>query len=98
MVYHYGKVHPGDVGFRKELDFQSLYSDITGYPDAKLKVMQEKLGKDYCDYIYIFDKWIKEGKVRKFEGTHPAVMRDRIEKFKNNGWEQFNSEISGRHL
>jgi len=92
MVYHYGKVHEGAVGFKKEINFQNLFKDI-GFPDPKMKEMQEKFGKDYCDYVYLFESSIKEGKVRKFEGTHPEVMKKRISQFKDGGWEQFISRM-----
>jgi hypothetical protein len=92
MVYHYGKVHEGTVGFKKEINFQNLFKDI-GFPDPKMKEMQEKFGKDYCDYVYLFESSIKEGKVRKFEGTHPEVMKKRISQFKDGGWEQFISRM-----
>ena len=92
MVHHYGKVHEGTVGFKKEINFQNLFKDI-GFPDPKMKEMQEKFGKDYCDYVYLFESSIKEGKVRKFEGTHPEVMKKRISQFKDGGWEQFISRM-----
>lgn len=91
-VYHYGKVHEGEVGWQKEWDFQQLYTSI-GFPDPKMKQMQEKLGKNFCDYVYLFESCIKEGKVRKFDGTHPVVMQDRISRFKSGGWEQFQSRM-----
>ena len=55
--------------------------------------MEEKYGKQFCDYVYLFQQDIRDGKVRKFEGTHPSVMKGRIQKFKEEGWEQFNSKL-----
>ncbi len=92
MVFHYGKVHAGRQGWKKEWDFQQLFVDI-GFPDKKMMEMKEKLGEEYCDYLYLFQQDIKDGKVRKFEGTHPKVMEKRIKEFKEGGWEQFNSKI-----
>ena len=91
-IFHYGKIHSGDIGFKKEIDFQNLYKDI-GFPDPKMKIMQEKLGKDFCDYVFLFEQDIKDGKVRKFSGAHPLIMKNRIEKFKQEGYEQFVSAI-----
>lgn len=91
-VFHYGKVHEGRVGFKKEVDFQSLYKELN-FPDPKLEEMRKKFGEDYCDYIYLFENVIKEGKIWKFQGTHPLVMKDRIKRFKGGGWEQFKSRF-----
>jgi len=91
-VFHYGKVHEGKVGFRKEVDFQELFRSI-GFPDPKMKIMQEFLGEDFCDYLFLFENSIKEGKVRKFDGNHPKVMEKRIKEFKDKGYEQFISRI-----
>jgi len=91
-VYHYGKVHNGKTGWKKEWDFQQLF--ITeGFPDPKMQQMKEKFGEEFCDYVYLFQQDIKDGKTWKFEGTHPEVMKDRIQKFKDEGWEQFNSKL-----
>ena len=92
QVFHYGKVHEGKAGWQKEWDFQQLFKDI-GFPDPKMMEMKEKLGEEYCDYVYLFESSIKEGKVRRFHGSHPAVMRDRIAKFQAGGWEQFVSKM-----
>jgi len=92
MVYHYGKVHSSEKGFLKEWDFQQLYVDL-GFPDPKMREMSEKLGGDYCDYLYLFESNIREGRVKDFVGTHPAVMHQRIQKFKDSGWEQFDSKM-----
>jgi hypothetical protein len=91
-VFHYGKVHSGGVGWQKEWDFQQLFKDI-GFPDPKMMEMKEKFGEEFCDYVYLFESSIREGKVRKFEGTHPKVMENRIKLFKDNGWEQFVSRM-----
>jgi len=90
QVFHYGKVHSYETGFKKESDFQELFRDI-GFPDPKMKEMKTSLQADKCDYLYLFKEDIKNGKVRKFTGTHPKVMQERIKKFKDNGWEQFQS-------
>lgn len=91
-VFHYGKVHSGKTGWTKEWDFQQLFTDI-GFPDPKMKEMEEKFGEKYCDYVYLFESSIREGKVRKFTGTHPLVMSRRIAEFKEGGWEQFVSRM-----
>jgi glycosyltransferase involved in cell wall biosynthesis len=91
-VYHYGKVKEGHIGFQKEIDFQNLYTEI-GFPDPKMAIMKDKLGEEFCDYLFLFEKAIKEGKISKFERTHPKVMKDRIKKFEDEGWEQFLSKI-----
>jgi hypothetical protein len=91
-VYHYGKVHSGEKGWKKEWDFQQLFKDI-GFPDPKMLEMKEKLGKEYCDYLFLFEKDIIENKIKKFTGTHPKVMHKRIKEFKDNNYEQFVSKI-----
>jgi hypothetical protein len=91
-VFHYGKVHNGGTGYQKEVDFQDLFKDL-GFPDPRMKEMLDKLGKPYCDYIYLFQQDIADGKVRKFTGEHPKVMAERIKAFKGAGWEQFESLI-----
>jgi glycosyltransferase involved in cell wall biosynthesis len=92
QVFHYGKVHEGHTGFEKEWDFQALFKDI-GFPDPKMLEMKEKLGESYCDYLYLFKEQIAKGTVRRFTGTHPAVMKDRIARFKEGGWEQVQSRM-----
>jgi len=92
QVFHYGKVHEGRVGWQKEWDFQQLFTDI-GFPDPKMKEMEKQFGEQYCDYVYLFESSIKEGKVRRFEGTHPKIMAERIAQFKDGGWEQFVSKM-----
>ena len=91
-VFHYGKVHSYEKGFKKEISFQNLYKDI-GFPDPKMKIMQETLGKDMCDYLFLFEESIKKGETKEFKGIHPKVMEKRIQEFKDNGWEQFTSKV-----
>ena len=91
-VMHYGKVHAGKDAWKKEWDFQQLFTDI-GFPDPKMLEMKEKFGEQFCDYLFLFEEAVKRGEFRKFEGTHPAVMHDRIAKAKLEGWEQFSSRI-----
>ena len=85
-IFHYGKVKEGRVGLQKEKDFQQLYTDL-GFPDPRVKECEEALGE--LDYYYLFQSAIERGEVRKFTGTHPAIMRERIARFKAEGWEQF---------
>jgi hypothetical protein len=91
-VFHYGKVKEGSTGWQKEWDFQNLFKDL-GFPDPKMKEMEERYGKQFCDYVYLFQQDIKDGKVRPFTGTHPKFMEQRIKRFKDDGWEQFNSQL-----
>ncbi len=91
-VYHYGKVHNGKIGWKKEWDFQQLFK-TEGFPDPKMQQMKEKFGEEFCDYIYLFQQDIKDGKTWHFEGTHPEVMYNRIKRFKEEGWEQFSSKL-----
>lgn len=83
MVYHYGKVHEPAVAMLKETDFQNMYTDL-GFPDPKLKEMGENV-----DYYYLFQDAFDKGLFSLFNGTHPKVMDQRIEKAKEEGWEQF---------
>jgi len=92
-VFHYGKVHEGGVGFRKEVDFQALYTDI-GFPDPKLALMKEKFSEEFCDYIFLFEDAIRKKEIWIFDGTHPSTMRERIKLFKDSGWDQFISRMS----
>ena len=85
-IFHYGKVHETKVGLRKEQDFQAMYTDI-GFPDPKLKIMEEAIGG--VDYHYLFERAVREGEVRHFTGTHPEIMAKRIAEAKEAGWEQF---------
>jgi hypothetical protein len=92
QIYHYGKVHEGKIGFQKEVDFQNLFKEL-GFPDPKMAEMKEKFGEGFCDYVYLFENNIKNKQVWKFEGQHPAIMNDRIARFKDGGWEQFESKM-----
>jgi len=92
QVFHYGKVKDAEKGWQKEHDFMELYRDI-GFPDPKVAEMEAKLGKKFCDYIYLFEDHVKNGTIKKFTGVHPFVMKDRIAAFKAGGYEQFVSEM-----
>lgn len=91
-LFHYGKVHSGEAGWQKEWDFQNLFTEL-GFPDPKMKEMEEKFGKQFCDYLYLFEDTIKKGEVYQFFGEHPAVMKERIKKFNDEGHAQFQSKI-----
>lgn len=91
-VYHYGKVHEGKKGFKKEVDFQNLFRDI-GFPDPRMEEMKNILGEEFCDYLYLFEDHVKKGNVKKFEGTHPSVMHNRIKQFQDNGYDQLVSRV-----
>jgi len=91
-VFHYGKMKSPEKGFQKEISFQDLFTDL-GFPDPKMKQMQDTLGKDYCDYIYLFKDHILNKTIKKFENTHPKAMEDYLLQFKNNGYEQLSSEV-----
>ena len=92
QVFHYGKVKDPVKGWQKEWDFQQLYKDI-GFPDPKMKEMEETLGSQKVDYVYLFEDHVRNGNIRKFEGTHPIVMSKRISEFKSGGFEQFVSMV-----
>ena len=92
QVFHYGKVKDPEKGWKKEWEFQQLYKDI-GFPDPKMMEMVEKLGKQTCDYVFLFEDHVKKGTIRKFEGKHPTVMQERIQAFKAGGYEQFVSMV-----
>lgn len=91
-VFHYGKVKDPERGWQKEWEFQQLYKDI-GFPDPKMMQMVEKTGKQTCDYVFLFEDHVKNGTIKKFTGTHPFVMKDRIVAFKAGGFEQFVSMV-----
>jgi hypothetical protein len=91
-VFHYGKVKDPVKGWQKEWDFQQLYVDI-GFPDPKMQEMLQVLGHPEVDYVYLFADHVKNGTIKKFEGTHPAVMHARITAFKDGGFEQFVSRV-----
>ena len=87
-IFHYGKVHEAKKALEKEQAFQAMYEGAgLGFPDPKLKQMQEAIGG--VDYFYLCQAAIEAGEVREFTGTHPAIMRARIEKAKQEGWEQW---------
>jgi len=100
-VFHYGKVKDGKTGWAKEWNFTNLYKDL-GFPDPKMMEMKEKFGEEYCDYIYVFEGAIRRGEVRRFTGTHPKVMEERISNFKMGGYEQLisrsNDELDLKRL
>jgi hypothetical protein len=94
-VYHYGKMKDPGKAWAKEWDFQNLFKDI-GFPDPKMQEMKSKIGSEYCDYLFLFQEALKEGKMTIFQGTHPKVMQDRIKLFMNSGWEQLRSKVDER--
>jgi hypothetical protein len=91
-IFHYGKMKEPTKAWAKEWDFQNLFKDI-GFPDPHMLEMKDKLGKEYCDYPFLFEETIKKGVISRFNGTHPAVMQERIKEFKDMGWEQFQSKV-----
>ena len=91
-VFHYGKMKDPYKGFKKEVDFQNLFTDI-GFPDPRMLQMQKELGEDYCDYVYLFESNVVGNKIKKFEGTHPKVMEERLKNFRDGGYEQFVSKM-----
>lgn len=91
-VFHYGKMKDPLKGFQKEVSFQNLFVDI-GFPDPKMKVMLDTLGKEHCDYVYLFRDHVINKTISKFTGTHPVAMKERLEKFKALGYEQLVSAV-----
>lgn len=91
-VFHYGKMKAPDKGHRKEVAFQNLFTDI-GFPDPKMEEMVDKLGKEYCDYVYLFRDHFINKTIRRYEGVHPKVMLPYIEAFKSAGFEQLVSQV-----
>lgn len=91
-VFHYGKMKSPQKGFKKEVSFQNLYTDI-GFPDPKMKEMKNTLDKEYCDYVYLFKDHIVNNTITKFSGTHPKVMSERIKEFYSQGYEQMLSLV-----
>lgn len=91
-VFHYGKMKSPEKGFQKEVSFQNLFTDL-GFPDPKMKTMQENLNKDYCDYVYLFKDHIVNKTIHKFDKTHPKVMGEYLLQFKNSGYEQLCSAV-----
>ncbi|MCK9541096.1 MAG: hypothetical protein M0R03_03600 [Novosphingobium sp.] len=78
-------------GFDKEVSFQSYYKDL-GFPDPKMEEMKKQIGEE-VDYVFLFENAIEKGQIRKFIGSHPKVMEERIKKFKDLGFEQFVSKM-----
>jgi hypothetical protein len=62
-LYHYGWVRPPDIMHAKNIGFHQLY-----YNDEEVKRIVPPAGQIYNDL----------GHLRRFTGTHPAVMKDRI--------------------
>jgi hypothetical protein len=62
-IYHYGWVRPPDTMMLKRVDFHKLY-----YTD-------DKINKSPSPSLHYDDL----GNLKKFEGTHPKVMKARIE-------------------
>ena len=62
-IYHYGWVRPPDVMYAKNVGFHQLY-----YSDEEVKKRVPASEHTYHDL----------GHLKRFEGTHPAVMKDRI--------------------
>ncbi len=77
-VYHYGWVKPPRVQLEKQRSFNRLW-----HPDEWI---QRRLGK-----LQTYD-YQNGTKLRLFAGTHPAVMRDRIER-ENWGFEYDPSKV-----
>ncbi len=75
-IYHYGWVRPPDKLIRKRIDFESLYND----------------GEIAATNISQFRNYDDLGHLKKFTGTHPEVMKERISESKWN----FNPEIENQ--
>lgn len=71
QVFHYGKVRSGPTALQKEKSFQQLYVD-QGFPDPKLKPMEEEIGR--VDWFYIFQNTYEKGEFKPFRGRHPIWM------------------------
>lgn len=65
FIYHYGHVRKKDLYELKKKDFHKLYQQ-----DSEIAKAQKKEEKKY-----------KEGKVLSYYGSHPAVMKTRIDSF-----------------
>ena len=61
-IYHYGWVKPPDTMMLKRIDFHKLYHT-------------DKEVEQHASSITTYDDL---GNLKKFQGTHPAVMQDRI--------------------
>jgi hypothetical protein len=64
-IYHYGWSRPPEIMLAKRVNFERLYLD-----DASLAEGSRDAGQVYPDL----------GNLRYFRGTHPAVMRDAVER------------------
>lgn len=62
-LYHYGWVRPPNVMYAKNVAFHQLY-----YSDEEVKRIVPPAGQIYNDL----------GHLKRFTGTHPAVLKDRI--------------------
>lgn len=62
-IYHYGWVRPPDVLLHKRSEFEKLYND------------EDIAAKNIAGFRNYDDL----GHLRKFTGTHPSVMKERIE-------------------
>jgi hypothetical protein len=65
-IYHYGWVRPPSVMLKKQNEFQKLWHDDKSLDKVVVKA---------TDWDYNQIEWLS-----LFEGTHPAVMNDRISK------------------
>jgi glycosyltransferase involved in cell wall biosynthesis len=62
-IYHYGWVKPPDRMSLKRIDFNKLY-----FTDKEIEVFAEVPQEGYTQF----------GHLKKFTGTHPAVMQERV--------------------
>jgi glycosyltransferase involved in cell wall biosynthesis len=62
-IYHYGWVKPPDRMSLKRIDFNKLY-----FTDKEIEVFAEVPQEGYTQF----------GHLKKFTGTHPAVMKERV--------------------
>jgi glycosyltransferase involved in cell wall biosynthesis len=62
-IYHYGWVRPPQIMYAKNVGFHKLYFD-----DEEVKRRVRTVEQTYHDL----------GNLKRFDGTHPAVMRERI--------------------
>jgi hypothetical protein len=74
-IYHYGWVKPPQGLVRKGINFKLFYNR-----DAAFREVREDENFDYGN----------AGRLRKFEGTHPCVISDRI---KAANW-PFNNDLT----
>jgi hypothetical protein len=76
-IYHYGWVRPPDTMMLKRIDFHKLY-----HSDDEMPAL-------YASSVRLDDL----GNLKKFDGTHPAVMLERV---KMCNW-QFDAKIEKQH-